>query len=94
MLSPPPAAFAARTSSIAAASSRRNGRTIAAIALADHLRQAVGAEQEDVAGRDLGDERVEVGVAVAAERAGKHVAQRVVTRLLGVIRPRPAARRP
>ena len=83
MLSRPPARFASSTSArtaasieVAPASSRGD------LLLADHRRQPVGAEQEDVAGLGGDGLHVDLDLRLGAERAGDDRALRMVLGLL------------
>ena len=85
MLSSPPRSFAALISAWVAASRRPRFSDQDPLDRAgvDHRRQAVRAEQEDVAVAGLDGERVDVDVGLGPERARDHRALRVDRRLLG-----------
>ena len=90
MLSLPPLWLAARTSDSAASSSdRRGAQDRGQLLVGDHARQAVGADQEDVAGAARERVGVDLDVRLGPERARDDRALRVV--LGGLGRDLPAA---
>ena len=84
MLSSPPPRFAACTSAFTALSrSSRFACTSSRISLVlDHVGEAVGADEEDVAVLGLDRERVDVDVGIGADRPRDHAPLRVDLRLL------------
>ena len=88
MLSRPPRSLAALTSRRAVRSrspSRLQDRE--QVLVGEHRRQAVGAEQEDVAGLGAEGHRVDLDLGLGAERAGDHRALRM---LGGLVAGQPA----
>ena len=89
-LSSPPALLAALTSPLPRLLEVARAREeVADLLVVDHRRQPVGAEEEEVARLGLDRERVDVDLAVRAERARDHRALRVSVGLLGGEAPAP-----